>query len=135
MNNFFCMCTYNNTVPESPSPSTSEVETTAISSITSLFQFDSVYDQSTDSLPPSPKQPRIEQGPEVSLVYIYVAYWAKRRSSLAEHEKYNFNCYHFTPDNDYSLLSTSVFEKVQLVDLIAKRMVGTVFLVCPLLGA
>ena len=66
----------------------------------SLFQSDSESDQSTGSLPPSPKQPRIEQEPEVSVVNIDVAYLAKRRSSLTEHEKYNFYCYHFTPDID-----------------------------------
>ena len=68
MNKNICMYTYSNTVPESPSPSTSEVETTATSSIISLFQSDSESDQSTDSLLPSPKQPRIEQDPEVSVV-------------------------------------------------------------------
>ena len=86
---------YSITVPESPSPST-----TATSSIISLFQSDSESDQSTDSLPPSPKQPRIEQEPEVSVVNIRVAHLAKRRSSLTEHEKYNFYCYHFTPNID-----------------------------------
>ena len=99
MNKNICMYTYSNTVPESPSPSTSEVKNTATSSIVSLFQSDSVSDQSTDSLPPSPKQPRIEQ--EVSVVNVDVAYLAKRRSSLTEHEKYNFYYYHFTPDIDY----------------------------------
>ena len=66
-----------------------------------LFQSDSESDQSTDSLPTSPKQPCIEQEPEVLVVNIDVAYLAKRRSSLTEHEKYNFYCYHFTPDIDY----------------------------------
>ena len=92
-------CTH--TVSEPLSPSTSEVETTATSSIISLFQSNSESDQSTDSLPPSPKQPRIEQEPEVLVVNIDVAYLAKRRSSLTENEKYNFYCYHFTPDIDY----------------------------------
>ena len=73
-------------LPESPSPSTSEVETTATSSITSLFQSDSESDQSTDSLLPSIKQPRIEQEPEVSVVNTDVAYLAKTRSSLTEHK-------------------------------------------------
>ena len=95
------ICSTNITVPESPSPSTSEVETTSTSSILSFFQSDSESDQSTDSLPPSPKQPRIKQEPEVSVVNIDVAYLAKRRSSLTEHEKYNFYCYHLTPDIDY----------------------------------
>ena len=100
MNKNICMYTYSNTVPESPSPSTSEVETTATSSIISLFQSDSESDQSTDSLPPSPKQLHIEYEPEV--VNINVAYLAKtRRSSLTKHEKYNCYCYHFTPDIDY----------------------------------
>ena len=117
MNKNICMCTYSNTVPESPSPLTFEVETTATSS-------DSESDQSTDSLPPSPKQPRIERKPEVSVVNIDVAYLSKRRSSLTEHEKYSFYCYHFTPDIDlqvsmwrWSWLSTLVFDKVQLVYL------------------
>ena len=66
----FCMYTYSNTVPESHSPSTSEVKTAATSSIISPFQSDSESDQSTDSLPPSPMQPRIE----VSVVNIDVAY-------------------------------------------------------------
>ena len=74
---------------------------TATSSIISLIQSDSESDQSTDSLPPSPKQPHIEQEPEVSLVNIDVAYLVKRRSSLSKHEKYNFYCYHFTPDINY----------------------------------
>ena len=69
MNQNICMYTYSNTVPESPSPSTSEGETTATSSIISLFQSDSESDQSTDSLPPSPKQPRIKQEPELSVDY------------------------------------------------------------------
>ena len=69
MNKNICMYTYSNTVPESPSPSTSEVETTAKSFIISLFQSDSESDQSSDSLPPFPKQPRIEQEPEVSVAY------------------------------------------------------------------
>ena len=97
-------CTH--TVPEPPSPSTSEVETTATSSIISLFQSDSESDQSTDFLPPSPKQPHFEQEPEVSVVNIDVAYLAKRRSSLTEHEKYNFNFYQF------SILITSFHVKV-----------------------
>ena len=101
MNKFFCMYTYSNTVPESPSPSTSEVETTATSSIISLFQSDLESNQSTDSLPLTPKQPRIKQEPEVSIVNIDVAYLAKTRSSLTDHENYNFYCYHFTPDIDY----------------------------------
>ena len=67
MNKNICMYTYSNTVPESPSPSTSEVETTATSYIISLFQSDSESDQSTDSLPPSPKQPR---------------YWARARGII-----------------------------------------------------
>ena len=100
-NKNICMYTYSNTVPESPSPSTSEVETTATSSIISLFQSDSESDQSTDSLPPSPKQPRIEQEPAVSVVNIGEAYLAKRRGSLTKHEKYNFYCYHFSLDIDY----------------------------------
>ena len=102
MNKNICMYTYSNTVPKSPSASTAaEIETTATSSIISLFQSDLESDQSTDSLPASPKQPRIEQEPEVSAVNIDVAYLARRRSSLTEHEKYNFYCYHFTPDIDY----------------------------------
>ena len=100
MNKNICMYTYSNTVPQPPSSSTSEVETTSTSSIISLFQSDSESDQSTDSLPPSPKQPRIEQEPEVSVVNTDVPYLAKGRSSLTEHEKYNFYCYHFTPDID-----------------------------------
>ena len=98
MNKNIGMYTYSNIVPESPSLSTPEVETTATSSIISLFQSDSESDQNTDSLPPSPKQPRIEKKLEVSVV---IAYLAKRRSSLTEHEKYNFYCYNFTPDIDY----------------------------------
>ena len=101
MSKNICMYTFSNAVPESPSPSTSKVETTATSSIISLFQSNSESDQSSDSLPSSPKQPHIEQVPEVSVVNIVVAYLAKRRSSLTEHEKYNFYCYHFTPDIDY----------------------------------
>ena len=92
MNKNICICIYSNTVPESPSPSTSEVVSTATSSIISLFQSDSESDQSTDSLPPSPIQPCIEQEPEALVVNIDVAYLAKRRSSLTEHEKYNFYC-------------------------------------------
>ena len=42
----------------------------AASSIISLFQSDSESDQSTGSLLPSPKQPRIEQETEVSVVNI-----------------------------------------------------------------
>ena len=60
--------TYSNTVPKSPSPSTYEVETTATFSIISLFQSDLESDQSTDYLPTSPKQPRIEQESEVSVL-------------------------------------------------------------------
>ena len=101
INKNICMYTYSNTVPESPSPATSEVETTSTSSIISLFQSDSEPDQSTDSLPPFPKKPHIEQEPEVSVVNIDVAYLAKRKSSLTEHEKYNFYCFFFTPDIDY----------------------------------
>ena len=87
-------------VPESPSSSTSEVETTATSSIISFFhQSDSESDHSSDFLPPSPKQPRIEWVPEVSVVRD-VAYLAKRKRSLTEREKYNFYCYHFTSDID-----------------------------------
>ena len=111
-----------NTVPESPSPSTAEVETTATSSIISLFQSDSESDQSTDS-PPSPKQPCIEQEQKVSVINIDVPYLAKRRGSLTEHEKYNLYCYHFTLILITSfhvkvvVASYTVFEKVQLVDL------------------
>ena len=90
MNKNIFLYTYSNIVHESPSPSISEVQTTATSSIISLFQSDSESDQSIDSLPPSPKQPRIEQDPKVSVVYINVAYLAQRRSSLTEQEKYNF---------------------------------------------
>ena len=67
MNKNICMYTYSNIVPESPSLLTSKVETTATSSIISLFQSDSESDQNTDSLPPSPKQPRTEKKPEVSV--------------------------------------------------------------------
>ena len=43
------------------------------------------------------------------VVNIDVAYLSRRRSSLTEHEKYNFYC--------LSRLFTSVFEKVELFDL------------------
>ena len=104
MNKNICMCTYSNTVSESPSPSTSEVETEATSSIISLFQYYSESDQSSDSLPPSPKQPCIEQEPELSVVDIDVAYLTKRKSSSTEHEKYNSYCYNFTPNIDYKFV-------------------------------
>ena len=81
MNINIYMYTNSNTFPKSPSPSTFEVETSATSSIISLFQSDSESDQSTDSLPPSLKQPHIEQEPGASVVDIDVAYLAKRRSS------------------------------------------------------
>ena len=87
MNKNIRMYTYSKTVPESPSPSTTEVETTATSSIISLFRSNLESDRSTNSLPPSPKQPHIEQQPEVSVVNIDVVYVAKRRSSLTEHER------------------------------------------------
>ena len=61
MNRNICVHAYCNTDPESPSPSTFQVETTATSSIISLFQSDSESDQSTDSLPPFPKQPCIDK--------------------------------------------------------------------------
>ena len=67
MNKNISMYTYSITVPELPSPSTSEVETTATSCIILLFQSDSESDQSNDSLPPSPNQPCVEQEPEVSV--------------------------------------------------------------------
>ena len=35
------------------------------------------------------------------MINIDVTYSAKRRSSLTKHERYNFYCYHFTPDIDY----------------------------------
>ena len=60
----------------------------------------------------------------MSLVNIDLAYLAKRRGSLTEHEKYNFYCYHFSPDIDYKFTHEGgcgfqllVFQKVQLVDL------------------
>ena len=104
MNKNILMYTYNDTVLESPSPSTSETETTATSCTIHLFHSDLKSDQRdlklpTDSLLPSLKQPHIEQQPEVSVVNIEVADLA-RRSSLTEHEKYNFFCNHFTSDID-----------------------------------
>ena len=90
MNKNIWMYTYSNSVPESRSFSTSEVETTATSSIISHFQSDSECYQSTDSLPSSPKHPRIGQEPDVSVVHIDIAYMVKSWSSLTEHEKYNF---------------------------------------------
>ena len=131
------MYTYSTTDPESPSPSTSEVETTTISSIIPLFQSDSESDQSTDSLPPSPKQSRIEQEPEVSVVNIDVAYLVKRRSSLTECEKYNFYCYHFTPDIDYNFPHEGGrgFLHWYLRRYSWLENGGYLFLVCSLLGA
>ena len=124
MNKNIWMYSYSNTVPESRSPTTSEVETIATSSIISHFQSDSECYQSIDSLPPSPKHPRIGQEAGVLVAHIDIAYMVKIWSLLTEHEKYNFYCYNFTPWYwlqvsvwRCSWISTSVFEKVQLVDL------------------
>ena len=105
MNKNILMYTYNDTVLESPCPSTSETETTATSSTIPLFHTVLESDQrdlklSNDSLLPTLKQPHIEQQPELSVVNIEVADLA-RRSSLTEHEKYNFFSNHFTSDIDY----------------------------------
>jgi hypothetical protein len=79
------MYTYSNANnPISPSLSTSEMETSATPASTSLpASNQSDLDLSTDSLPPSPKQPRIN--PEVStVVNVNVADLAKRRNTLTE---------------------------------------------------
>ena len=57
MNKNICMYTYSNTVPYHPVPQILKYKPQATSS------YDSEYDQSTDSLPPPPKQPPIEQEP------------------------------------------------------------------------
>ena len=90
------MYTYSDTGNQiSQLPSTSGIETTNSDTDSDLNL------PSSDSLPPSPKQPRNEQEHEVSAAYTDVADLAKRRISLMESEKYNFYCNHFTPDIDY----------------------------------
>lgn len=97
------MYTYSNT--DNPITQSLEVETSATSVPTSslLPGSDSDLDLSTDSLPPSPKQPCIEpeESTVVTGVSIDVADLAKRRNAWTDSEKYNFYCNQFTPTVDY----------------------------------
>ena len=116
----------NNSATDNPTPSSEEVLITATQD--PLLVDPSDFDCSSDSHPPTPKQPHIEESDrDVPVVSIDVADNAKRKGTLNDH---------FSPAVDYKfpreslvVFGIDIFKGTNGWSTAKKRMAGTVFLV------